>query len=95
MCAKGDSDTDTESETSSSSLSSSDEESCDDAAFAEDHQQAVVTKGFLLNRMSRCVALFEHGACTTCHVFLVALRAACSVAVCDRFHLCLVPRWGL
>ena len=54
MCAKGDSDTDTESETSSSSLSSSDEESCDDAAFAEDHQQAVVTKGFLLNRMSRC-----------------------------------------
>ena len=41
------------------------------------------------------VALFEHGACTTCHVFLVALRAACSVAVCDRSHLCLVPRWGL
>ena len=23
-------------------------------AFAEDHQEAVVTKGFLLNRMSRC-----------------------------------------
>ena len=28
------------------------------------------------------VALFEHGACTTCHVFLVALRAACSVWQC-------------